>query len=167
MKLEVAEGNSALVSINSGGLGGGGYMHEGISICQGYVCQKPSSSNGRIRLRFGMQKERVVDEDMYVLSTNGSILFEPLAKPWPHIPPRCFVLEAEVTISLRRLTLENAQKEDGETRHYMSASAQMWASTHNDLKQKVTAMLCLLVKRKWEQAIFLLSSPSYSTSLKL
>ncbi|KAL2559537.1 hypothetical protein Fot_04276 [Forsythia ovata] len=74
MKLEVAEGNSAPVSINSGGLGSGGYMHEGISICQGYVCQKPSSSNGRIRLRF-----------------------------------------AEVTISLRRLTLENAQKEDGET----------------------------------------------------
>ncbi|KAL2488425.1 putative bifunctional methylthioribulose-1-phosphate dehydratase/enolase-phosphatase E1 [Forsythia ovata] len=63
----------------------------------------------------GMQKERVVDENMYVLSTNGSVLFEPLAKPWPHIRPRCFVLEAEVTISLRRLTLEKARKEDGET----------------------------------------------------
>ncbi|KAL2550206.1 Uncharacterized protein Fot_11736 [Forsythia ovata] len=51
MKLEVAEGNSAPVSINSGGLGGGGYMHEGISMCQGYVCQKRedggNNSDGR------------------------------------------------------------------------------------------------------------------------
>ncbi|XP_022877475.1 probable bifunctional methylthioribulose-1-phosphate dehydratase/enolase-phosphatase E1 1 [Olea europaea var. sylvestris] len=37
----------------------------------------------------GVQKERMVDEDMYVLSPNGSILSEPLAKPWPHKAPKC------------------------------------------------------------------------------
>ncbi|CAI9784220.1 unnamed protein product [Fraxinus pennsylvanica] len=37
----------------------------------------------------GVQKERMVDEDMYVLSPNGSVLSEPLAKPWPHKPPKC------------------------------------------------------------------------------
>ncbi|KAL3647840.1 hypothetical protein CASFOL_008808 [Castilleja foliolosa] len=26
---------------------------------------------------------------MYVLSPNGSLLFEPLAKPWPNKPPKC------------------------------------------------------------------------------
>ncbi|XP_022859733.1 probable bifunctional methylthioribulose-1-phosphate dehydratase/enolase-phosphatase E1 1 isoform X1 [Olea europaea var. sylvestris] len=37
----------------------------------------------------GVQKERMVDEDMYVLSPNGSVLSEPLVKPWPHKPPKC------------------------------------------------------------------------------
>lgn len=37
----------------------------------------------------GVQKERMTDEDMYVLSPNGSVLWEPLPKPWPHKPPKC------------------------------------------------------------------------------
>ncbi|CAI9757032.1 unnamed protein product [Fraxinus pennsylvanica] len=37
----------------------------------------------------GVQKERMMDEDMYVLSPNGSVLSEPLAKPWPHKTPKC------------------------------------------------------------------------------
>ncbi|KAK6132692.1 hypothetical protein DH2020_033575 [Rehmannia glutinosa] len=37
----------------------------------------------------GVQKERMMEEDMYVLSSDGSVLSEPLAKPWPHKPPKC------------------------------------------------------------------------------
>lgn len=37
----------------------------------------------------GVQKERMLEEDMYVLSPTGSILSEPLAKPYPHKPPKC------------------------------------------------------------------------------
>lgn len=37
----------------------------------------------------GVQKERMVEEDMYVLSPEGSILSAPLAKPYPHKPPKC------------------------------------------------------------------------------
>ncbi|RAL38141.1 hypothetical protein DM860_000835 [Cuscuta australis] len=37
----------------------------------------------------GVQKERMVEEDMYVLSPNGTILSEPSAKPYPHKPPKC------------------------------------------------------------------------------
>ncbi|KAK4484709.1 hypothetical protein RD792_007301 [Penstemon davidsonii] len=37
----------------------------------------------------GVQKERMVEEDMYVLAPNGFFLFEPVAKPWPHKPPKC------------------------------------------------------------------------------
>ncbi|KAA8526822.1 hypothetical protein F0562_008949 [Nyssa sinensis] len=36
-----------------------------------------------------VQKERMVPEDMYVLSPNGSILSSPLSKPYPHKPPKC------------------------------------------------------------------------------
>lgn len=37
----------------------------------------------------GVQKERMVPEDMYVLSPDGSILSSPIAKPFPHKPPKC------------------------------------------------------------------------------
>ncbi|PHT43808.1 putative bifunctional methylthioribulose-1-phosphate dehydratase/enolase-phosphatase E1 [Capsicum baccatum] len=37
----------------------------------------------------GVQKERMVEEDMYILSSDGSILSAPLAKPTPHKPPKC------------------------------------------------------------------------------
>ncbi|KVI02225.1 Class II aldolase/adducin N-terminal [Cynara cardunculus var. scolymus] len=37
----------------------------------------------------GVQKERMVEDDMYVLSPSGSILFSPLPKPYPHKPPKC------------------------------------------------------------------------------
>ncbi|KAK4398374.1 putative bifunctional methylthioribulose-1-phosphate dehydratase/enolase-phosphatase E1 1 [Sesamum angolense] len=37
----------------------------------------------------GVQKERMMEEDMYVLSPSGSVLYEPLAKPWPYKPPKC------------------------------------------------------------------------------
>lgn len=31
----------------------------------------------------------MMEEDMYVLSPNGSVLCEPLAKPYPNKPPKC------------------------------------------------------------------------------
>ncbi|XP_021833524.1 probable bifunctional methylthioribulose-1-phosphate dehydratase/enolase-phosphatase E1 1 isoform X2 [Prunus avium] len=37
----------------------------------------------------GVQKERMLPEDMYVLSPNGSILCTPSPKPYPHKPPKC------------------------------------------------------------------------------
>ncbi|KAG5551269.1 hypothetical protein RHGRI_009628 [Rhododendron griersonianum] len=37
----------------------------------------------------GVQKERMVPEDMYVLSSSGSILSSPLPKPFPYKPPKC------------------------------------------------------------------------------
>ncbi|XP_040986327.1 probable bifunctional methylthioribulose-1-phosphate dehydratase/enolase-phosphatase E1 isoform X2 [Juglans microcarpa x Juglans regia] len=37
----------------------------------------------------GVQKERMVPEDMYVLSPDGSILSQPSPKPFPHKPPKC------------------------------------------------------------------------------
>lgn len=37
----------------------------------------------------GVQKERMVPEDMYVLSSSGSILSSPLSKPFPYKPPKC------------------------------------------------------------------------------
>lgn len=37
----------------------------------------------------GVQKERMVPEDMYVLSPNGCTLASPLSKPYPHKPPKC------------------------------------------------------------------------------
>ncbi|CAI9088677.1 OLC1v1023080C1 [Oldenlandia corymbosa var. corymbosa] len=37
----------------------------------------------------GVQKERMVEDDMYVLSPSGSILSAPLPKPYPHKAPKC------------------------------------------------------------------------------
>ncbi|KAL7218263.1 hypothetical protein ACSBR2_011521 [Camellia fascicularis] len=37
----------------------------------------------------GVQKERMVPEDMYVLSPSGSTLSSPLLKPYPYKPPKC------------------------------------------------------------------------------
>ncbi|PIA36629.1 hypothetical protein AQUCO_03300079v1 [Aquilegia coerulea] len=37
----------------------------------------------------GVQKERMVSEDMYVLSSEGSILFTPSPKPYPNKLPKC------------------------------------------------------------------------------
>ncbi|KAG9448123.1 hypothetical protein H6P81_014251 [Aristolochia fimbriata] len=37
----------------------------------------------------GVQKERMVPEDMYVLSGSGSILSAPSPKPYPQKPPKC------------------------------------------------------------------------------
>ncbi|KAH0654043.1 hypothetical protein KY289_031721 [Solanum tuberosum] len=37
----------------------------------------------------GVQKERMVDEDMYIMASDGSILSAPVAKPTPHKPPKC------------------------------------------------------------------------------
>ncbi|XP_025826848.1 probable bifunctional methylthioribulose-1-phosphate dehydratase/enolase-phosphatase E1 [Panicum hallii] len=37
----------------------------------------------------GVQKERMVAEDMYVFSADGKVLSEPAAKPWPDKPPKC------------------------------------------------------------------------------
>ncbi|XP_055809043.1 probable bifunctional methylthioribulose-1-phosphate dehydratase/enolase-phosphatase E1 1 isoform X2 [Solanum dulcamara] len=36
----------------------------------------------------GVLKERMVEEDMYVLSSNGSVLSTPLATSYPHKPPK-------------------------------------------------------------------------------
>ncbi|XP_051128753.1 probable bifunctional methylthioribulose-1-phosphate dehydratase/enolase-phosphatase E1 1 [Andrographis paniculata] len=37
----------------------------------------------------GVQKERMMPEDMYVLSSDGSVLSAPSGKPWPNKPPKC------------------------------------------------------------------------------
>ncbi|KQK01715.1 hypothetical protein BRADI_3g57750v3 [Brachypodium distachyon] len=37
----------------------------------------------------GVQKERMVAEDMYVMSADGKVLSAPVAKPWPHKHPKC------------------------------------------------------------------------------
>ncbi|XAR68324.1 2,3-diketo-5-methylthiopentyl-1-phosphate enolase [Bertholletia excelsa] len=37
----------------------------------------------------GVQKERMIPEDMYVLSPDGIILSLPSPKPFPHKPPKC------------------------------------------------------------------------------
>ncbi|MQL86001.1 hypothetical protein Taro_018515 [Colocasia esculenta] len=37
----------------------------------------------------GVQKERMVPEDMYVLSSCGAVRSSPAAKPYPHKPPKC------------------------------------------------------------------------------
>lgn len=37
----------------------------------------------------GVQKERMMAEDMYVLNHDGSVLSQPLVKPWPNKPPKC------------------------------------------------------------------------------
>ncbi|KAI0524593.1 hypothetical protein KFK09_003970 [Dendrobium nobile] len=37
----------------------------------------------------GVQKERMIPEDMYVLSSGGDMLSTPCAKPYPHKSPKC------------------------------------------------------------------------------
>lgn len=37
----------------------------------------------------GVQKERMVAEDMYVMAADGKVLSAPSAKPWPNKPPKC------------------------------------------------------------------------------
>ncbi|GJP35207.1 hypothetical protein CLOM_g19717 [Closterium sp. NIES-68] len=37
----------------------------------------------------GVQKERMVPEDMYVMAPDGTVLVEPKVKPAPHKPPKC------------------------------------------------------------------------------
>ncbi|KAK6946706.1 hypothetical protein RJ641_000179 [Dillenia turbinata] len=37
----------------------------------------------------GVQKERMEPDDMYVISPNGSVLYAPSPKPYPHKPPKC------------------------------------------------------------------------------
>ncbi|XVE49946.1 hypothetical protein DITRI_Ditri01bG0122900 [Diplodiscus trichospermus] len=37
----------------------------------------------------GVQKERMVAEDMFVLSSDGFMLSRPLLKPYPYQPPKC------------------------------------------------------------------------------
>ncbi|CAM8896755.1 unnamed protein product [Rhodiola kirilowii] len=37
----------------------------------------------------GVQKERMEAEDMYVLAPDGSYLYTPAPKPWPHKAPKC------------------------------------------------------------------------------
>lgn len=37
----------------------------------------------------GVQKERMMLEDMYVLSSDGTVISSPAPKPYPHKPPKC------------------------------------------------------------------------------
>ncbi|CAO2833388.1 unnamed protein product [Amaranthus hypochondriacus] len=37
----------------------------------------------------GVQKERMLPEDMYILSSDGSIIWTPSPKPYPHKAPKC------------------------------------------------------------------------------
>ncbi|KAI4322955.1 hypothetical protein L6164_022600 [Bauhinia variegata] len=49
----------------------------------------PKSQQLIIMSPSGVQKERMEPEDMYIISPNGSTLFAPSAKPYPHKPPKC------------------------------------------------------------------------------
>ncbi|CAI9295105.1 unnamed protein product [Lactuca saligna] len=49
----------------------------------------PKSEQLIIMSPSGVQKERMLEEDMYVLSSTGDILFSPSPKPYPHKPPKC------------------------------------------------------------------------------
>ncbi|XP_076896300.1 putative bifunctional methylthioribulose-1-phosphate dehydratase/enolase-phosphatase E1 1 isoform X2 [Bidens hawaiensis] len=49
----------------------------------------PKSDQLIIMSPSGVQKERMVEEDMYVLSSSGDILFTPSPKPYPHKAPKC------------------------------------------------------------------------------
>ncbi|PSR95694.1 Enolase-phosphatase [Actinidia chinensis var. chinensis] len=49
----------------------------------------PKSNQLIVMSPSGVQKERMVPEDMYVMSPTGSILCSPLSKPYPHKPPKC------------------------------------------------------------------------------
>lgn len=37
----------------------------------------------------GVQKERMMPEDMYILSSDGTVVSSPSPKPYPHKPPKC------------------------------------------------------------------------------
>ncbi|XP_057466050.1 probable bifunctional methylthioribulose-1-phosphate dehydratase/enolase-phosphatase E1 1 [Actinidia eriantha] len=49
----------------------------------------PKSNQLIVMSPSGVQKERMVPEDMYVMSPAGSTLCSPLSKPYPHKPPKC------------------------------------------------------------------------------
>ena len=49
----------------------------------------PKSQQLIVMAPSGVQKERMVPEDMYVLSSDGSVLSAPSPKPAPHKPPKC------------------------------------------------------------------------------
>ncbi|GLJ07432.1 hypothetical protein SUGI_0067000 [Cryptomeria japonica] len=49
----------------------------------------PKSEQLIVMAPSGVQKERMLAEDMYVLSAKGSVLSAPLPKPVPHKPPKC------------------------------------------------------------------------------
>ncbi|XP_021983845.1 probable bifunctional methylthioribulose-1-phosphate dehydratase/enolase-phosphatase E1 1 isoform X1 [Helianthus annuus] len=49
----------------------------------------PKSDQLIIMSPSGVQKERMVEEDMYVLSSKGDILYTPFPKGYPHKPPKC------------------------------------------------------------------------------
>ncbi|KAK9688892.1 hypothetical protein RND81_09G019200 [Saponaria officinalis] len=49
----------------------------------------PKSNQLIIMSPSGVQKERMMPEDMYVLSSDGSVVFTPTQKPYPHKPPKC------------------------------------------------------------------------------
>ncbi|KAI4333656.1 hypothetical protein L6164_018436 [Bauhinia variegata] len=49
----------------------------------------PKSEQLIIMSPSGVQKERMEPEDMYVISPDGSTLFTPSPKPYPHKPPKC------------------------------------------------------------------------------
>ncbi|KAF9610591.1 hypothetical protein IFM89_023385 [Coptis chinensis] len=49
----------------------------------------PKSQQLIIMSPSGVQKERMVPEDMYLLDSNGSVLFTPSPKPYPNKPPKC------------------------------------------------------------------------------
>ncbi|GAB2215633.1 hypothetical protein Droror1_Dr00020024 [Drosera rotundifolia] len=53
--------------------------HEDVTKSQQLIVMSPS----------GVQKERMVSEDMYILSPEGTIISAPSPKPYPHKPPKC------------------------------------------------------------------------------
>ncbi|KAK9056956.1 hypothetical protein SSX86_024321 [Deinandra increscens subsp. villosa] len=74
----------------------------------------PKSDQLIIMSPSGVQKERMVEEDMYVLSSSGSILFSPSPKPYPHKPPKCsdcaplFMKITDVIVIFQAYNMRNA-----------------------------------------------------------
>ncbi|XP_062090451.1 probable bifunctional methylthioribulose-1-phosphate dehydratase/enolase-phosphatase E1 1 isoform X1 [Humulus lupulus] len=70
----------------------------------------------------GVQKERMVPEDMYIISPNGSVLSAPSPKPYPHKPPKCsdcgplFMKKAKRRLILREKRSRNLKYEAYEMR---------------------------------------------------
>lgn len=51
--------------------------------------EKPMADRTIVMAPSGVQKERMIPEDMYVLSSDGNVISTPTVKPAPHKPPKC------------------------------------------------------------------------------
>jgi hypothetical protein len=75
-----------------------GFFRPGLICCQFvYAHKRISTSNSLLWVLFrvnsvsyvGVQNERMVPEDIYLLSSDGFVLSRPLLKPYAHKAPKC------------------------------------------------------------------------------